>query len=113
MGVDLQALQQRFGSRYPGLLLTLLMVASMAMILASTSINLALPAIMRDFAIGRPLAQWLSTGFLAAMTAGCCSRLGPRHGLVPGALFYLRTRKAAQPLLPLALWQHAGFRSPS
>ena len=59
MGVDLQALQQRFGSRYPGLLLALLMVASMAMILASTSINVALPAIMHDFAIGRPLAQWL------------------------------------------------------
>jgi MFS family permease len=32
---------------------------------------------------------------------------------VAGALFFLRTRKAIQPLLPLALWQHAGFRSAS
>ncbi len=70
MGDDLQTLQQRFGPRYPQWLLALLMVGSMAMVLASTSINVALPAIMADFAIGRPLAQWLSTGFLAAMTAG-------------------------------------------
>lgn len=67
---DLQALQQRFGPSYPQWLLALLMVGSMAMVLASTSINVALPAIMADFAIGRSLAQWLSTGFLAAMTAG-------------------------------------------
>jgi len=70
MQEGLPALQARFGQRYPQWLLAVLMVGSMAMVLASTSINVALPAIMQDFAIGRPLAQWLSTGFLAAMTAG-------------------------------------------
>ncbi|MGY8828222.1 MAG: hypothetical protein ACKVIS_01510 [Pseudomonadales bacterium] len=84
---DLQALQQRFGPRYPQWLLALLMVGSMAMVLASTSINVALPAIMADFAIGRPLAQWLSTGFLAAMTAGLLLAAWPpgrRRALVRG-----------------------------
>ena len=67
---DLSLLQRRYGSRYPNYLLIVLMLGSMAMILASTSVNVALPAIMADFGIGRPLAQWLSTGFLAAMTSG-------------------------------------------
>ena len=81
---DLSLLQRRFGARYPQYLLGVLMLGSMAMILASTSINVALPAIMADFHIGRPLAQWLSTGFLAAMTAGLLlsawaqARLGAR-----------------------------------
>ncbi len=109
MGVDLQALQQRFGSRYPGLLLTLLMVASMAMILASTSINVALPAIMHDFAIGRPLAQWLSTGFLAAMTAGLLlsawaqARFGARRTVQVGLLLFIMTSLLA--LVAGAAWQ--------
>jgi len=84
MGQDLPALHARFGRHYPYWLLALLMLGSMAMVLASTSINVALPAIMADFAIGRPLAQWLSTGFLAAMTSGLLlaawaqARLGAR-----------------------------------
>ena len=91
---DLEALHARFGPRYPQLLLGLLMVGSMAMILASTSINVALPAIMADFAIGRPLAQWLATGFLAAMTAGLLlaawaqSRLGARRTVQGGLLVF-------------------------
>ncbi len=84
MQQDLQALQVRFGPGYRAWLLAVLMIGSMAMVLASTSINVALPAIMADFAIGRPLAQWLSTGFLAAMTCGLLlaawaqARLGAR-----------------------------------
>ena len=70
MAEDLQTLQERFGARYPRWLLGVLMIGSMAMVVASTTINVALPAIMADFSIGRPVAQWLSTGFLAAMTAG-------------------------------------------
>jgi MFS family permease len=33
--------------------------------------------------------------------------------LLAGMAFILRSRRAAQPLLPLALWRHAGFRSAS
>src|SRR5690606_9236615 len=45
MGQDLPALQARFGARYRYWLLALLMTGTMAMVLASTSINVALPAI--------------------------------------------------------------------
>lgn len=96
MAADLAQLQARFGPRYPLWLLSLLMLGSMALVLASTSINVALPAIMDDFAIGRPLAQWLSTGFLAAMTAGLLlanwtqQRLGTRLTVLFGlGLFIL------------------------
>ncbi|PTU74810.1 DHA2 family efflux MFS transporter permease subunit [Pseudomonas mangrovi] len=88
MAQDLQALRQRYGPRYPVWLTALLMTGSMAMILASTSINVALPAIMDDFSIGRPLAQWLSTGFLASMTAGLL--------LAAGSQARLGTRSSAQ-----------------
>lgn len=95
MQENLPALQARYGQRYPQWLLAVLMIGSMAMVLASTSINVALPAIMQDFAIGRPLAQWLSTGFLAAMTAGLLlaawahARLGARRTAQAGLLLFI------------------------
>ncbi|QEY58011.1 multidrug efflux MFS transporter [Pseudomonas sp. C27(2019)] len=67
---DLASLNARFGALYRVWLLGVLMLGSMVMVLSSTSINVALPAIMDEFAMGLPLAQWLATGFLAAMTAG-------------------------------------------
>lgn len=81
---DLPSLQQRFGKEYANYLLAMLMLGSTAMILASTSVNVALPAIMQVFAVGRPVVQWLATGFLAAMTTGLLlstwaeARLGAR-----------------------------------
>ena len=39
---DLSLLQRRYGSRYPNYLLIVLMLGSMAMILASTSVNVCL-----------------------------------------------------------------------
>lgn len=114
MGEDLEALHARFGARYPQWLLGLLMLGSMAMILASTSINVALPAIMADFAIGRPLAQWLSTGFLASMTAGlllaawCQARLGARRTVQYGlGLFCLASVLA---LVATHAWQLIALR---
>ena len=111
---DLQALQQRFGPRYPQWLLALLMVGSMAMVLASTSINVALPAIMADFSIGRPLAQWLSTGFLAAMTAGLLlaawaqARFGARRTAQFGLLLFIISSLLA--LVAHAAWQLIALR---
>ena len=67
---DLASLNARFGPLYRFWLLGVLMLGSMVMVLSSTSINVALPAIMDEFMMGRPMAQWLATGFLAAMTAG-------------------------------------------
>lgn len=67
---DLASLNARFGVLYRVWLLGVLMLGSMVMVLSSTSINVALPSIMDEFAMGRPMAQWLATGFLAAMTAG-------------------------------------------
>lgn len=111
---DLLALQQRFGKHYPQWLLALLMVGSMAMVLASTSINVALPAIMADFAIGRPLAQWLSTGFLAAMTAGLLlaawahARFGARRTAQAGLLLFILSSLLA--LVAEAAWQLIALR---
>ncbi|NLY13331.1 MAG: multidrug efflux MFS transporter [Gammaproteobacteria bacterium] len=67
---DLVSLNAHFGPLYRIWLLGVLMLGSMVMVLSSTSINVALPAIMDEFSMGRPMAQWLATGFLAAMTAG-------------------------------------------
>lgn len=114
MSQDLEALHTRYGSRYPHWLLALLMVGSMAMILASTSINVALPTLMTEFAIGRPMAQWLATGFLAAMTAGLLlsawaqARLGARRTVQLGiGLFILASLLA---LLAQAAWQLIALR---
>lgn len=111
---DLEALHARVGARYPQWLLALLMIGSMAMVLASTSINVALPAIMHDFSIGRPLAQWLSTGFLAAMTAGLLlsawaqARLGARRTALVGLGLFIFASLLA--LVATAAWQLIGLR---
>lgn len=45
------------------------MLATVSTVMAATTVNVAVPAIMRAFAIGQDEVQWLSTGFLAAATA--------------------------------------------
>ncbi len=42
----------------------------MTVVLAQTTVNVAFPDIMGAFSIGRDQAQWLSSGFFAAMTSG-------------------------------------------
>ena len=108
MGHDLDSLKQRFGAGYPRWLLALLIVSTMTMVLASTSVNVALPSIMQEFAIGRPLAQWLITGFLAAMTSGLLlsswaqARFGARATLLSTFAVFLLTSLLA-PLLE-SIW---------
>lgn len=70
MNRDLASLQAYFGPHYRKILLTVLLMGSMVTALSSTSINVALPEIMRTFDMQWSMAQWLATGFLAAMTAG-------------------------------------------
>lgn len=114
MGHDLDVLAARFGRHYPRWLLALLIISTMTMVLSSTSINVALPAIMADFAIGRPLAQWLSTGFLAAMTAGLLlaawaqARLGARRTAQFGLLLFILSSLLA--LVAHAAWQLIALR---
>ena len=44
------------------------MIGMMTTILSSTMINVAIPDIMGAFGVGQDRAQWMSSGFLAAMT---------------------------------------------
>lgn len=44
------------------------LLATGAVVMAATLINVALPGLMRDLHLGHGSAQWLSTGFLATMT---------------------------------------------
>lgn len=45
------------------------LIASIAVTLTATIVNVAIPDIMGAFGIGQITAQWMSTGFLASMTA--------------------------------------------
>ena len=111
---SLDALHERYGKHYPRWLLSLLMISTMAMVLASTSINVALPALMHDLKIGRPLAQWLSTGFLAAMTAGLLlsawslGRFGARRTSQFGLLVFILSSLLA--LISDSAWQLIALR---
>ena len=49
------------------------MVGAMTVVLSMTTVNVAFPDIMGAFGIGRDKAQLLSSGYLAAMTAGMVS----------------------------------------
>ncbi len=65
----LTELQAHYGARYRWLLLLAVMVGSVAGIMSSTIINVAVPDMSRHFAVGQERAQWVSSGFMVAMTA--------------------------------------------
>jgi len=65
---SLAALQLRFGENYRWRVLLTVMLGSMASIMASTIVNVAVPDMSRVFTLGQDRAQWLSAGFMAAMT---------------------------------------------
>lgn len=64
----LPELQAHYGERYRWLLLLAVMVGAMASIMSSTIITVAVPDMSRHFMIGQERAQWVSSGFMAAMT---------------------------------------------
>lgn len=64
----LPELRARYGERYRWLLLLGVMVGSVASIMSSTIINVAVPDMRRHFVIGQERAQWVSSGFMVAMT---------------------------------------------
>ncbi|MDC0987773.1 MFS transporter, partial [Alphaproteobacteria bacterium] len=68
--VSIDDLFERYGPAYRWLAFVTCMLGAMTMVLTQTTVNVAFPAIMGAFGIGRDQAQWLSSGFFAAMTAG-------------------------------------------
>jgi MFS family permease len=62
------ALQVRFGPRYRWLLLVAVMVGTMASIMSFTIINVAIPDMSQHFSLGQGRVQWVSSGFMVAMT---------------------------------------------
>lgn len=64
----LAELQSRFGRRYRWLLLLAVMVGTMASIMSSTIVNVAIPDLSGHFSLGQERAQWVSSSFMVAMT---------------------------------------------
>ena len=64
----LEALQQRHGPNYRWWVLLTVMIGTMASIMSSTIVNVAVPDMSRVFTLGQERAQWLAAGFMAAMT---------------------------------------------
>lgn len=65
---SLQDLKERYGERYRWLLLLSVMVGTMASIMSSTVINVAIPDMSQHFSLGQGRAQWVASGFMVAMT---------------------------------------------
>lgn len=63
-----EQLSQRYGSRYKWLVLLTVMIGTMASIMSSTIVNVAVPDLSHYFALGQERAQWVSAGFMLAMT---------------------------------------------
>lgn len=82
------SLAQRFGPRYRWRVLLTVMIGTMASVMASTIINVAVPDMSRVFGLGQERAQWLSAGFMAAMTLSMLTtpwllqRFGYRHTFI-------------------------------
>jgi EmrB/QacA subfamily drug resistance transporter len=71
------------------------MVGSISTLLAATIVNVAFPAMIRDFGIGHDLLQWVASGFLAASTttmlatAWLVESLGQRRVFVAAVTVFL------------------------
>ena len=79
------ALAERFGPSYRWRVLATVMIGTVASIMASTIINVAVPDMAKVFGLGQDRAQWLSAGFMGAMTLSMLTtpwllaRYGYRH----------------------------------
>ena len=90
----LEALQAVYGPRYRWLLLLTVMIGTVASIMSSTIINVAVPDMSCYFVLGQHRLQWVSSGFMLAMTISMLttpwllSRFGYRN-TYSGAIFLL------------------------
>ncbi len=64
----LSTLRERYGERYRWLLLLSVMIGTMASIMSSTIVNVAIPDMSHHFTLGQERAQWVSSGFMVSMT---------------------------------------------
>lgn len=62
------ALKSRYGERYRWLFLLSVMVGTMASIISSTIVNVAIPDMSHHFGLGQERAQWVTSGFMVAST---------------------------------------------
>jgi EmrB/QacA subfamily drug resistance transporter len=65
---SLQALKARYGERHRWLLLLTVMLGTMASVMSSTIINVAIPDMSHHFSLGPSRAQWVTSGFMVAST---------------------------------------------
>jgi len=65
---SLQALRARYGERHRWLLLLSVMLGTMASVMSSTIMNVAIPDMSHHFDLGQSRAQWVSSGFMVAST---------------------------------------------
>jgi len=92
---SLAALAARHGERYRWRVLMTVMIGSIASVMSSTIVNVAVPDLMRHFAIGQERAQWVAAGFMAAMTLSMLptpwllARYGYRHTYVGAVLLLM------------------------
>jgi EmrB/QacA subfamily drug resistance transporter len=88
-------LRERYGERYRWYLLLSVMVGTMASIMSSTIVNVAIPGMSHHFSLGQERAQWVSSGFMVAMTVSMLttpwllSRYGYRRTYVGTMLLLL------------------------
>lgn len=68
MQPTLEELRARYGARYKWLVLLTVMIGTMASIFSSTIVNVAIPDLSHHFSLGQERAQWVSAGFMLAMT---------------------------------------------
>ena len=84
----LSALQARYGPQYRWFVLLAVMVGTMAGVMSSTVVSVALPAIGDRFQLGQADVQWINTLFMLAMTVSMLTtpwmlrRLGYRRTYV-------------------------------
>jgi EmrB/QacA subfamily drug resistance transporter len=89
-----QVLGERFGPAYRWLVTITGMVGVVAMVLAMTTVNVAVPDVMGAFGIGQDKAQWMSSAYMATMTAGMLINawmvgvLGERRTFVGSLVFF-------------------------
>lgn len=94
-GPSIRSKFARFGAVYRWLLLGTLLCGSLSTMLAATTINVALPAIIGAFGLGQDQAQWMSTAFLAASTiamlanAWAMTAFGPQRTYIFGMLVFI------------------------
>lgn len=65
---SIAALRERYGDRHRWLLLLSVMVGTMASIMSSTIVNVAIPDMSHYFSLGQERAQWVTSGFMVATT---------------------------------------------